>query len=85
MIVTSNFIRYLEIEPEKFNECLKYNKKTICPKIKTVRKDFDKSCLYQLYQNQQDDVTDLCEVQTIKRREQAVEINPGEFIIMGKS
>ena len=70
---------FIELDLEMLRECDVYNNKYVCPKIRSLRSDFKKSCVYNLYINNQILASTLCPKVISFPRELILEIAPHNF------
>ena len=77
--ITKNKKLYIELSNLDLQNCNLISQKYICPKIKVLRKDFEKSCTFQLFQNNQAKAAPICPKIFGPRREMIVEISKNTF------
>ena len=70
---------FVELNFEMLRKCKVYNNKYVCPEIRSLRNDFKKSCVYNLYNNNQALAATLCPKIVSFPRELILEIAPLEF------
>ena len=77
--LNKNKNEFIEIAVETLQKCNVYNNKHVCPMIKSFRNDFKKSCVYNLYRNNQKLASMLCPKIVSFPRELILEIAPFTF------
>lgn len=70
---------FIELNEVELQKCNLISSKFVCPQIKVLRKDFEKSCTYQLFRNDQAKAGPLCPKILGPRREMVVEITENTF------
>lgn len=73
---------FIELTESQLQNCHLISSKYICPQIKILRKDFEKSCIFQLLQNQQAKAAKLCPSILAPQRELVIEISKSTFLFI---
>ena len=77
--ISNNKKYFIELSETELEKCKLISSKFICPHLNFLKKDFGKSCTYQLFLNEQKNAGKLCPTILSPRREIVFEISKNTF------